>query len=617
MHGIPLFKDPLRKEIEKLLKEQVSSFFQMEWTQEECVLETPPNPKMGQLAFPCFQLGRKLKKNPNEIAKNLAQSWTCGRVIKKVQPQGAYLNFFLQETFLGSNLFHKISTGSYFNLNLKTDSSSPYLVEYSQPNTHKELHVGHMRNLCLGQSLVLLLKYFGLNVVSCTFPGDVGTHVAKCLWYLKNHNKDPLPSTNQGQWLGQLYSKAHNQLEKDRDSPKEEENQKQLTEILHQISQKKGEFFQLWESTRQWSMDLMKEIYNWAGVSFDRWYWESEVDQDSIELVKKLYEKGQLTKNEGALGLDLSQEGLGFVLFLKSDGNGLYSTKDLQLACQKFKDYKPKESIVIVDMRQELHFKQVFTSFEKLGLGPSKPCRHVKYNFVELPDGPMSSRKGNIIPIMDLIEKMKNQILNQYLNRYKKQWTDEDIETTAHQIAQGAIKYGMNRMEPNKKIVFDMNEWLRLDGESGPYIQYAHARMSSLLNKEGVQGWTYEKPNSEEATERGVRKKQSPQKAVTEDTDAEDLDWSQIQEESEKNLLFHLSLFNEVLYKSLRHYKTSGICNYTFELAQLFNRFYHDCPIGSLHNKKVKKNRIALVQMSQKVLAKGLELLGIPAPHRM
>ena len=256
-----------------------------------------------------------------------------------------------------------------------------------------------MRNLCFGYSLILLFKYCGNNVITATFPGDVGTHVAKCLWFLKYHNQEPIPETGKGEWLGRMYSLAKNKLEDEKGSPKEDKNREQLTEILKQIEQKEGEFFDLWKETREWSIELMNKVYDWAGVDFDQWYWESDVDSESVKLVKKLYEEGKLVEDQGAIGLNLEDEKLGFAMFLKSDGNGLYSTKDLELARRKFADFNPQENIVVVDMRQELHFKQVFTAFEKLGLGDASKCKHLKYNFVELPDGAMSSRKGNIIPI--------------------------------------------------------------------------------------------------------------------------------------------------------------------------------------------------------------------------
>ncbi|MCB0376868.1 MAG: arginine--tRNA ligase [Bdellovibrionales bacterium] len=577
-------QDPFRLQVAEQIAQQIAQSFQLKMTAEQCLTDfaSVPNIDMGHLAFPCFKLAKELKSNPKEVAEKLSAEWSHDSV--EVKALGPYLNFFFTGPFFGKGLVEPMIEGTYFKNKKSTDA--PFLIEYSQPNTHKELHVGHMRNLCFGHSLILLFEYCGNPVISCTFPGDVGTHVAKCLWYLKYHNQEPVPTKHKGEWLGHMYSTAHIKLEDEKGTPQEEKNREQLTEILKQIEKKDGEFFELWKETREWSIELMNEVYDWAGVHFDRWYWESDVDSDSVKLVKKLYEEGKLIEDQGAIGLNLEDEKLGFCLFLKSDGNGLYATKDLELARRKFEEFNPQENIVVVDMRQELHFKQVFAAFGKLGLGDPKKCHHLKYNFVELPDGAMSSRKGNIIPITELIESMKATIKDEYLNRYEGEWSKEEIEKTADDVAQGAIKYGMNVMDPNKKIVFDMKEWLRLDGESGPYVQYAHARICSLLNKFG-------------------------------DSIANPPDWSKLEHKSEKELLVHLSLFNWSMHTSLKGYKTSGICNYVYDLAKFFNGFYQNCPIGKIDDEGLKAARMALAGATKAALEQGLALLGIPAPSKM
>ena len=240
------------------------------------------------------------------------------------------------------------------------------MIEYSQPNTHKELHVGHMRNLCLGNSIVEILKYTKHKVYSVTYPGDVGTHVAKCLWYLNHHNKTEAPPARKGAWLGEMYSKANNLLEDQKGTDKEEFNRTELTEILKQLESKKGEYFNRWKETREWSISLMEELYSWADISFDRWYWESELDSSSLTMAKKYYEEGIFIKSEGAIGMDLSEDKLGFCMAIKSDGTGLYATKDIELAQRKFDEYDINNNLYVVDKRQSHHFKQVFKVLEKL-----------------------------------------------------------------------------------------------------------------------------------------------------------------------------------------------------------------------------------------------------------
>ena len=548
-------------------------------------LVDPPNPEMGDLAFGCFILAKNFKKAPPQLAAQLKGALSLGSEFESIEAAGPYLNFKFTPKFIGENLLAKIQSKEIFNIKL-LDKAPKTMIEFSQPNTHKEIHVGHMRNACLGDALVHLHRYAGFNLISSTFPGDVGTHVAKCLWYLKFHNKEAIPNQNRGEWLGQIYSKAHLKLEDELGTEKEESNREQLTLILKQLEQHSGEYYELWKETREWSIELMKSVYAWAGIKFDRWYWESEVDADSVKYVKRLFEEDKLVVSQGAIGMDLESENLGFCLLLKSDGTGLYATKDLELARRKFEDFKIEKSIYVVDTRQALHFKQVFKVLEILGFEQAQHCYHLQYNFVELPDGAMSSRKGNIVPLMTLVKKMEEMVRSQYLSRYENEWRQDEINLVAQQVAQGAIKYGMLRIDNNKKIVFDMNEWLKIDGESGPFIQYSCARIKSLGQK-----LNYQETNP--------------------------VDWSLLSHSTERKLMQQLMHFNSVMLNATLNYKPALVCGYLYDLAKRFNQFYHDCSIGQAETEALKHSRLALSQCTGLVLEKGLSLLGIPAPQRM
>ncbi|MCK6599606.1 MAG: arginine--tRNA ligase, partial [Bdellovibrionaceae bacterium] len=512
---------------------------------------------------------------------------------------GPYINFKYTLATLGNEILNPILSSHFFKqpIYLKSPKS---MVEYSQPNTHKELHVGHMRNMCLGDAIIRLMKSAGIEVISSTFPGDVGTHVAKCLWYLKFHNQESIPAKNKGEWIGRIYSKAHNKLEDEVGTPQESINREQLTLILKQLEQKQGEYFELWKETREWSIALMKEIYQWAGVGFDYWYWESDVDSDSVKLVKKYLAEGKLIESQGAIGLDFTEQGLGFCMLLKSDGTGLYATKDLELARRKFQEHKIEKSIYVVDVRQALHFKQVFKALETLGFKQAKDCYHLQYNFVELPDGAMSSRKGNIVPLVNLIQQMENKIKTDYLDRYISEWSTEDIQSTAEVVAKGAIKYGMLKQDPAKKIVFDMSEWLKLDGESGPFIQYSFARINSLLVKLSKDVF---------GNELDLLKSVSFSKVIP--------DWTQLEDKAEKELIQILLHYHHQVMLSVENYKPSTFCSYMYDVAKRFNYFYHECPIASIENLEKKKARLALALVVGLVLKNGLSLLGIPVPARM
>lgn len=547
-------------------------------------LVEPPQSDMGDLAFGCFTLAKALKKGPPQIAGEIAQNFSADPFIEKVQAAGPYLNITFSPVCHGTQVLETILDGSFFKKPL-VEKSPKTMIEYSQPNTHKELHVGHMRNLCLGDAIVRMLRYSGRDIVASTFPGDMGTHVAKCLWYMKKHNQEPVPETGKGEWLGRMYSKANLLLEDQNGTPQEAINRQELTDILHQLESKSGPYFELWKETREWSIALMKKVYDWAGVHFDEWYFESEMDSPSVAWVKDLYAQGKLEKSEGAIGKNLEAENLGFCMLLKSDGTGLYATKDLLLAKHKFEDVHIEKSVYVVDMRQALHFKQVFRVLEMLGFEQAKNCFHLQYNYVELPDGAMSSRKGNIVPLTELVHRMEEHVKTTYLHRYENEWSKEDIVRTAEQVAKGAIFYGMLRMDTNKKIVFDMNEWLKLDGESGPFVQYSYARIASL-----------------------GRKFPRTQKNV---------DWSKLTHSSERQLMQALFGFNSAVAQAAENFKPAAICTYLYETAKKFNVFYHECPIGTEKDEATREARLALASAVGVTLKNGLSVLGMPAPEKM
>lgn len=578
------FHDQFRKELAQSLSQGIKDAFQLEfpWEKAYSLMGATPNKEAGDIAFPMFIVAKEAKSNPAMAAKALDEKMTTlPSFVTKKLVAGPYLNFFFDFNGIASKLVPTIVDGSFFEQKL-SENMPKTMVEYSQPNTHKELHVGHMRNLCYGDALIRLHRYTGFDIVSSTFPGDVGTHVAKCLWFYKYHYKGSVPETRKGAWLGTLYTAGHNKLEDERGTDKEATNREQLTMILKQLEQKSGEFYDLWKETREWSIELMNEVYKWADVKFDVWYWESEVDSASVKLVREYQAKGLFKEDQGAVGIDLEAHKLGFCMLLKTDGNGLYATKDIELARRKFEDYKIEKNLYVVDKRQEHHFKQVFKVLELMGFENAKKCYHLQYDFVELPDGAMSSRKGNIIPLQSLIENMVKMIKEQYLARYANDWSAEEVEKTAQIVAKGAIKYGMTRIDPAKKIVFDMQDWLKLDGESGPYIQYAYARINSMVNKLG----------------------------------APKLSEMKIEVPQEKDLVATLMNFHHVVQQATELYKPSILTAYLYDLSRAYNSFYAECPVGS-SEEPTRSSRLMLSKATALTLKKGLSLLGIEAPERM
>jgi len=587
----PLFNDIYLQIAEQLEAAVKEAFPALEISLETLYksLTPAPNIKMGHIAFACFPLAKATKSAPPKIAASIKQSWKPITIVDSIDDQGPYVNFKLNLEAVGRQLVASMIEGSYFHKKLDT-SNQKWMIEYSQPNTHKILHVGHMRNLCLGNALVRMSRYAGIDLTAVTYPGDVGTHVAKCLWYFKHHNKEAVPEKNKGEWLGLIYTKANGLLEEQRGGPHEEKNREQLTAILKELHAGAGEYFDLWQETKEWSIELMKEAYRWADVEFDRWFWESEMDAPSVAFARELLEKGELIKDQGAVGMDLNQEKLGFCLLIKSDGTGLYSTKDVELARRKFEEFGVDKNIYVVDNRQAHHFKQVFKVLEKIGFEKAKDCHHLQYAMVELPDGAMSSRKGNIVPLMELVDQMETKIKKDYLQKYLENpdsgWTQKQVDETASMIANGAIKYGMIRVDNNRKIVFNMEDWLKLEGETGPYLQYVHARITSLCEK----------------------LKFDPKNPIQ---------WSVLTKVQEEALLIHLNSFNDVVASSVAKMQTMHLCSYLYELAKNFNSFYAECSIAKAESSEIATARLALAHATGKVMAKGLSLLGIPAPLKM
>ena len=545
----------------------------------------PPRTEMGHHCLGCFFLAAKLKNSPKNIAKSLAARWSDKKGVRSVSAEGPYLNFVFTSDYLGESILAPLLRGGIPHPGTPSRPQK-IMFEYSQPNTHKTLHVGHMRNLCLGNALTKILAYMGDEVVTATYPGDVGTHVAKCLWYLKKFVKDEeYPEIDKGDWLGEIYTRAVTAYSQENSKG---EHGAELTEILKQICRREGEYYSLWRETRQWSINLMKKSYDWAGVDFDHWFWESEVDAPSLAWAQKLHGEGVLVEDQGAVGMDLRDEKLGFCILIKKDGTGLYATKDVELARVKLEKFGVDQNIYLVDNRQSRHFRQVFAILKKLGVDDGDRCRHLEYEMVELPTGPMSSRLGNIIAVSDLIGKMEEKIIRDYLGKYlegDEPWDSEEMKRTATIVANGAIKYGMVRIDNNRKIIFQMEEWLKLDGETGPYLQYTCARIQSLKRKLGEVGT-------------------NPA-------------WNELREDCEVDLIVSLGEFPGVLERCARQFKTMPLCAYLYELAKAFNSFYARCPVGKAETRALGQARLALAEAVGTTLKKGLSLLGISVPERM
>jgi len=558
-------KEDVAKQLRELLPEDVSVSARD--------LEEPPQRDMGDLAYPCFPLAKAMKQSPNAIAEELAGKFVATELVAEAIPLGPYVNFRFDRSAFSEATLEDVAEGRV------QESKSPkvqkLLVEYGQPNTHKEVHVGHLRNFFLGLSVVRTAEAAGHEVTPVSYVGDVGAHVAKCLWaYKKFHDGERPEQGSEGKFLGAIYTEASLKVEENEDLKEE------ISEVQQALESGDPEWTALWKETRQWSLDEMNAIFAELGCEFDRIYTESEVEGPGKKLVQKMLDDGLAERSQGAVIMNLEDEGLGAFLLLKSDGNSLYSTKELALAQLKFKNYDVDTSIHIVDTRQSLYFQQFFATLKKMGF--KKNLVHLAYDFVTLKEGAMSSRKGNVITYADFRDQMMELAQAETKKRHE-DWTDDKVRDTAWLVTEAAMKFAMLKQDNDKPITFDPQEALAFEGFTGPYVQYAHARMCSIL-----------------------KKSQSPEVQKSN---------SQFIEE-EFAVLRTVAKLPEVIEEAATKFRPSALAQYAFELAQEASGFYRDVPVLSAEEAD-RDRRLAIVETVKSTLARSLYLLGISAPEEM
>ena len=552
------------------------------------LIEQPPNPELGDYALPCFSFSKSLRRSPaviaSELADKLQKYLQPNAPFTHIQARGPYLNFTVSAAAVAEAVLPDIFQGDYF----KEPSSikrEKVMIEYSQPNTHKGFHVGHLRNVALGDSLCRIYLYNGYDVVGANYIGDIGSHIAKCLWYLKNHNTEDPPENYPGEWLGELYANAVRKLE-DAEGQEKISFQYELSQLLRKIDEKDEEIYQEWETTREWSMKDFHEIYEWLDVKFDHFFYESEVDEEGRKIVIEGEKNGIFKESEGAIGIDLDEEGFGFFMLLKSDGNTLYSTKDLALARHKFDNFDVKRSIYVVGAEQTLHFKQVFATLKRMGYKQAEQCFHLPYALVMLPEGKMSSREGNVILFSQLRKEIVESIQSTHLEEHRKEWSRKELDETSQKIAVAAIKYGMLNQDSNKNIVFSMDDWLVSEGDTGTYLVYAYVRIRSIGRK--------------------ISRKASP-----------DVDFSLLTHPNEKKLLRQMLDFNKTVFNAGDQFRPSLLARMLYEFSKDFSRAYNTCSVMHAETEQLKAARLLLFHCVAETLQQGLNLLGITPPERM
>jgi arginyl-tRNA synthetase len=465
------------------------------------------------------------------------------------------------------------------------------MIEFSHPNTHKAFHVGHLRGTILGDALCRILEFAGNSVVRANYPGDMGLHVIKWLWgYMKFHNGEE-PDTDITRWMGEVYAEAANRIEED------PELEAELRILYARWDTRDPEIVALWERTREWSLQGFRQMYDALDVHFDVYYFNSQEEKPGKEVVEELVRRGIATDDRpqgGAVivkideALDLNREHYRTAVILRSDGTALYATEDLALTLHKFHDYPDlAKSIYVVDVRQSLHFTQVFKILEIAGYNQAQKCNHVSYELVTLPGNVVvSSREGTVVLLEDLLREATTRARAE-ASKKNPSLSTEQLDAVAKAVGLGALKYPILARENTKMVTFDWQTALDFNGQAAPYIQYAHVRCNSILRK-----------------------------AEVEITDLRPSKFKYSLEPAEVELIDRLSRFPSEVQRAAVEYKPLVISSIAYDIAKAFAAFYDTCPVVQAQP-RVRTARLCLVAATKYVLANALGLLGITAPEVM
>jgi len=362
----------------------------------------------------------------------------------------------------------------------------------------------------------------------------------------------------------------------------------EVSAVLQKLESQEPEMKDFWVKTRQWSIDELKETFTWLNCSFDHFFYESEYGETSKELVREFQKKGVFVESQGAVGADLSKDGLGFCVLIKRDGTALYATRDLALAQRKFEEFKVDRSIYVVDAAQTLHFQQVFRCLELMGYEQVKKCFHCSYAQVVTPEGKMSSRKGTVILMSALKERLLSKINSEFLDKYIGEWPDAERHEAARRIALATMRYGMLNVDNNSLVVFDMEAWTSKTGNTGPYMMYAYARTRSILRELGI-----------------------------EKLELDNVQWDLLSDETEIDVLRLINEYHTVLESACERYSPHMVCAYVYDLAKRFSRMYQNCSVLRAETPELQRARVALVCATGLVIQHGLSMLGIETVERM
>lgn len=559
----------------KKVAELISTEVELDVEKIEQLIEIPPKPEMGDYAFPCFQLAKTMRKAPNMIAEEL-KSKLDSEGFEKIENLGPYVNFFVDKGSFTKNTIEKILSEKDNYGASTVGEGKTICVEYSSPNIAKPFHVGHLFTTAIGNALYKMYKKEGYNVIGLNHLGDWGTQFGKLIsayyrWIDEEAlEEDPIKE------LLRIYVKFHDEAEKD---PSLEDEGRAYFKALEN-GDKEAEA--LWKRFRDLSLKEFDRVYDILGVKFDSYAGEAFYNDKMDVVIDMLKEKNLLVESNGAQVVMLDDYNMPPCIVLKADGASIYATRDLAAALYRKKTYDFDKCIYVVGTPQALHFKQVFKTLELAGKEWAKDCVHVGFGLVKFADRKLSTRKGEVILLDDLLREAVEKTL-EIINEKNPNLANK--EEVAKKIGVGAVVFTYLKNSREKDIVFDWKEILSFDGETGPYVQYSYARAKSILRRaEGI--------NAE-------------------------ADFSKLTSKEEFELVKTLENFNKNILLALDKLEPSVLTRYVIEVAKDFNKFYNAHSVLNLEDEVLKATRLKLVEATCQVIKNGLELIGIDVVEAM
>lgn len=562
----------IAKNLEGLTEDEIKS-----------MIEIPQDQSMGDYAFPCFRLAKTMRKAPNLIAAELAEKLQGEQLFSEVSPVNAYVNMFVsREEMMKSTVSEVLEEKENFGRS-DIGGNKKVIVEFSSPNIAKPFHIGHIRSTVIGNSLSKIYDALGYDVFKINHLGDYGTQFGKMICaYRRWGNREDVINSPIKTLLG-YYTKFHVEVE---EHPELEDEARAIFTKLEQGSKEEVE---LWQWFREESLKEFQRVYDMLGIEFDSYNGESFYSDKMPRFEKELSDKGLLQESKGAQVVNLEKYKLGTALIKKSDGSSLYITRDIAAAVYRKENYDFYKNIYVVATQQNLHFQQLFKIIELMGYDWANQCVHVPFGMVRLEEGTMSTRHGRVVFLEDVlngaIEKTREIIEEKNPNI-------ENLEEITSQVGIGAVVFNELSNNRIKDYTFKWDQILNFDGETGPYVQYTHARCASLLRKAG---------------EDIVAKAQDPK----------NVDFALLaKSDSAYELTKLIYAFPGVVEQAGEKYEPSIITRHIIDIAQCFNKFYHDEHI-IVDDEVEKTSKIALVIATKRVIATGIGLLGMKAPERM